>query len=323
MSDQPLLDVRELKKHFPIRKGVLRRVKGWVRAVDGVSFRVQAGRTVGLVGESGCGKTTCGRTILRLLEPTSGRVYFDGRPVHRLSGSEMRPLRRRMQVIFQDPFSSLNPRMKVEDIVGEPLSIHGIARGAERRGMVADLLERVGLSGAYLNHYPHEFSGGQRQRVGIARALALDPDFIVCDEPVSALDVSIQAQIINLLTDIQRERDISYLFIAHDLSVVEHISHEVLVMYLGKIVERAPRELLYGDARHPYTRTLLAAVPSADPEQAGGMGGRAEEAASTEEAAAGCPFRPRCPVAERRCEHEEPPVVEVEEGHFVRCWRAG
>ncbi len=320
MKDRPLLEVRDLRKYFPIHRGVLRRVKGYVRAVDGVSLDVRRGSTVGLVGESGCGKTTTGRAILRLIEPTTGRIVFDGQAIHSLGANALRALRRRMQIIFQDPYSSLNPRMTVEGIVGEPLAIHGLAIGRERRRRVAELLERVGLSAAYHNHYPHEFSGGQRQRVGIARALALDPDFIVCDEPVSALDMSIQAQIINLLADIQRERGISYLFIAHDLSVVEHISHEVMVMYGGLIVEHGPRDALFGQPRHPYTLTLLAAVPVPDPDHE-----RAAEPAPDDQprtqAPEGCPFRPRCPMAGQQC-HWLPELTEVGDGHFVRCWRA-
>ncbi len=321
MDERPLLEVVDLKKHFPIRRGVLRRVKGWVKAVDGVSMTIGRGRTLGLVGESGCGKTTTGRTILRLMEPTAGAIYFDGLALHTLRGGALRPVRRRMQVIFQDPYGSLNPRMTVEAIVGEPLSIHGIASGQRRRVMVGELLERVGLSAGYMRHYPHEFSGGQRQRVGIARALALDPDFIVCDEPVSALDVSIQAQIINLLADIQRERGISYLFIAHDLSVVEHISHEVMVMYMGRVVEQAPRDALYADPRHPYTKALLAAVPSADPSKAHRRVRDVDQAPETLPAQ-GCPFRPRCPVGSEECSSGMPGMVEVSAGHYVRCPKA-
>jgi len=322
MDERPLLEVTDLRKYFPIRRGVLRRVKGWVRAVDGVSMTIGRGMTLGLVGESGCGKTTTGRTILRLLEPTGGRIVFDGLPVHELSGRDLRRLvRPRMQVIFQDPYGSLNPRMTVESIVGEPLAIHGIARGRERRRRVGELLERVGLSAAHMRQYPHEFSGGQRQRVGIARALALEPDFIVCDEPISALDVSIQAQIINLLADIQHERGLSYLFIAHDLSVVEHISHEVMVMYLGRVVEHAPRDVLYADPRHPYTRALLAAVPSGDPQRRRLAEAEDEEPAA-EAPADACPFHLRCPIGGPECTCGVPDLVEVEPGHYVRCLKA-
>jgi len=316
-----LLEVRELKKHFPVRSGVLRRVVGHVRAVDGVSFRVRRGQTLGLVGESGCGKTTTGRTLLRLLEPTAGQILFDGIPVHRLPGRRLRPLRRRMQVIFQDPYSSLNPRMTVQAIVGEPLAVHGVARGRRRRIMVGELLERVGLSAAYVNHYPHEFSGGQRQRIGIARALALNPDFIVCDEPVSALDVSIQAQIINLLEDLQQERGLSYLFIAHDLAVVEHISHDVAVMYLGRIVEMAPRDALYDEPMHPYTRLLLAAIPRPEPGGAARKRERPAQEPALEAPQAGCPFLPRCPLGDEGCSEALPPLEEIAPGHFVRCLR--
>jgi len=317
-----LLEVVDLKKYFPIRRGVFRRVVGHVKAVDGVSLKVPRGSTLGLVGESGCGKTTTGRTILRLMEPTGGQVFFDGLPVHELGGPDLRRLRRRMQVIFQDPYGSLDPRMTVGDIVGEPLLVHGIGTRGERRETVRALLERVGLSSAYVNHYPHEFSGGQRQRVGIARALALGPDFILCDEPVSALDVSIQAQIINLLEDLQRELDISYLFIAHDLAVVEHISREVAVMYLGRIVESAPRDVLYAEPLHPYTKALLAAIPRPDPEQARGEHPPAGDVPSPVNPPPGCHFHPRCPIGERSCTLATPELRELTPGHFVRCFKA-
>jgi len=317
-----LLTVRDLKKHFPVRRGLLGLVKGYVKAVDGVSFSVRRGQTLGLVGESGCGKTTTGRTLLRLLEPTAGQITFDGLSVELLAAGELRVLRGRMQLIFQDPYSSLNPRMTVGAIVGEPLSVHGVAGGREKRRRVEELLERVGLSSAYVNHYPHEFSGGQRQRIGIARALALEPDFIVCDEPVSALDVSIQAQIINLLVDLQQERGISYLFISHDLGVVEHISHEVAVMYLGLIVEMAPRQELYARPLHPYTRLLLAAVPVPDPRQARVRRGARQETPAQAAPAEGCPFHPRCPRAKDECRRTLPALREVHAGHFARCIEA-
>jgi oligopeptide transport system ATP-binding protein len=321
-TDDALVEVRDLRKHFPVRRGVLSRVAGYVKAVDGVSFAVRRGRTLGLVGESGCGKTTAGRSLLRLLEPTGGEVWFDELPVHRLGRRGLRALRRRMQMVFQDPYSSLNPRMTVEAIVGEPLTVHGVARGRRRRMMVGELLERVGLSAAYVNHYPHEFSGGQRQRIGIARALALDPDFIVCDEPVSALDVSIQAQIINLLADLQRDRGLSYLFISHDLGVVEHISHDVAVMYMGKIVETAPREAIYREPLHPYTRLLLAAIPSPDPETVGRRRRLQEPTAAAPPPERGCPFLPRCGMAGDECRSCELELRQVREGHWVRCIRA-
>ncbi len=321
MSEAPILLVRDLRVYFPIRRGVFQRVKGYVRAVDGVSFQVGRGRTLGLVGESGCGKTTTARAIVRLVEPTAGRVIFDAQPVHALRPGSLRRLRRRMQLIFQDPYSSLNPRLSVEHIVGEPLTVHRMARGRERGRLVRRLLERVGLSADHAHHYPHEFSGGQRQRVGIARALAANPDFIVCDEPVSALDVSVQAQIINLLADIQRERGISYLFIAHDLSVVEHISHEVAVMYLGRIVERAPREKLYAEPVHPYTRELLASVPSGDPDRRMARAPAGGTVPSPVNPPPGCPFHPRCPYAGEKCRRDIPALIEVAPGHYVRCVR--
>jgi len=317
-----LLSVKDLRKYFPVRGGLLSRERGSVRAVDGVSFSLRRGATLGLVGESGCGKTTAGRTLLRLLEPTSGQIIFDGVAVHALGAAQLRALRRRMQIVFQDPYGSLDPRMTVGDIVGEPLTVHGVAHGRKRRAMVEELLARVGLSPSQVRHYPHEFSGGQRQRIGIARALALRPDFIVCDEPVSALDVSIQAQIINLLEDLQQEMGISYLFISHDLGVVEHISHDVAVMYLGRIVEMASRQALYANPLHPYTRALLAAIPIADPRDR--RVGRPERTETTSVHAPphGCPFHPRCPMSAPECLSGVPELREVQPGHFVRCVRA-
>jgi len=265
MSSQPLLEVRGLQTWFPIRRGLLQRIRGHVKAVDGVDFALGKGETLGLVGESGCGKTTVGRSILRLIEPTGGEVLFEGRDVRRMRAEELRLLRRRMQIIFQDPGGSLNPRMRVGRIVGEPLEVHGIARGDALRDMVEKLLERCGLWKAAADRYPHEFSGGQRQRIGIARALALNPSLIVCDEPTSALDVSIQSQILNLLKELQAEFGLSYLFISHDMAVIHHICDRVAVMYDGKIVEAGSRDEIIRSPRHPYTQRLLAAVPEADP----------------------------------------------------------
>ncbi|HEV2105249.1 MAG TPA: dipeptide ABC transporter ATP-binding protein [Candidatus Eisenbacteria bacterium] len=321
---EPLLEVRELRKHFPIRRGVLSRVVGAVKAVDGVSFSLAAGETLGLVGESGCGKTTTGRCILRLLEPTSGSVRFAGREVTTLRPRELRALRREMQIVFQDPYSSLNPRLTVGSMLGEALAIHRLARGAAARARVAELLSLVGLSPDHARRYPHEFSGGQRQRIGIARALAVQPRLLVLDEPVSALDVSIQAQIVNLLRDLQRRLNLTYLFVAHDLSVVEHISDRVAVMYLGRIVELADRDTLYREPRHPYTQSLLSAVPVPDPD------GRRQrivlkgDVPSPARPPTGCRFHPRCFLAEQRnalarCAAEDPPLREVRPGHWVAC----
>ena len=265
MADAPLLEVKDLQTWFPIRRGLLQRIRGHVKAVDGVSFSLRKGETLGLVGESGCGKTTVGRTLLRLIEPTGGQVLFEGRDVRRMAGEELRLLRRRMQIIFQDPGGSLNPRMRVGRIVGEPLEVHGVAKGEELREMVERLLERCGLWAAAADRYPHEFSGGQRQRIGIARALALKPSLIVCDEPTSALDVSIQSQILNLLKDLQDEFQLSYLFISHDMAVIHHICDRVAVMYDGRIVEEGTRDEVIQRPRHPYTQRLLAAVPEPDP----------------------------------------------------------
>lgn len=316
-----LLEVTDLKTHFPIRRGLLGRTVGHIRAVDGVSFALARGRTLGLVGESGCGKTTTGRTVLRLIPATAGGVRFQGRDVFGLPPGELRRLRRHMQIIFQDPYGSLNPRMTIGGIIGEPLRVHGEARGRQLQDRVAQLLERVGLSPAYQNRYPHEFSGGQRQRIGIARALALEPRFIVCDEPVSALDVSIQAQILNLLEQLQRELDLAYLFIAHDLAVVSHISDDVAVMYLGKIVEKSPSRRLYENPLHPYTKCLMSAIPKAHPDTRRDRIVPKGEVPSAANPPPGCPFHPRCPWVFDRCSVSVPPLVPAQgdPDHVVAC----
>lgn len=319
---QSLLSVRGLTKRFPIRGGLFSRIRGYVRAVDDVSFHIDSGENLGLVGESGCGKTTCGRLVLGLLAPTGGEVRFDGEVVCS-PGENPRVDRRRMQIIFQDPYASLNPRMTVADIVGEPLRVHGLARGADLAVRVSELLEKVGLAARYRHRYPHEFSGGQRQRIGIARALALNPRLIVCDEPVSALDVSIQAQVINLLEDLQAEAGFSYLFIAHDLSVIKHISHRVAVMYLGRIVELADTETLYGTPCHPYTEALLSAVPIPDPEARRERIVLEGDVPSPIDPPSGCYFRTRCRKAMPVCAETAPALIEIAPGHFVACLMFG
>ncbi len=317
---EPLLVVSDLVTHFPIRTGLLRRKTGAVHAVDGVSFEVNERETVGIVGESGCGKTTLGRSILRLVEPTSGSVRFDGREVTGLSGSELRRLRSEMQIVFQDPYASLNSRWPVNSIVGEPLRVHGVDK-AETQRRVGELLDAVGLLPEHGNRYPHEFSGGQRQRIGIARALALSPRLIVLDEPVSALDVSVQAQVINLLEDIQHEFGLTYLFIAHNLAVVRHISDRVLVMYLGMIMEDAPSAVLHEMPAHPYTHALLSAAPIADPdiEQQRRRIVLQGDLPSPAHPPSGCRFRTRCPLATEKCAAEVPPLAEIRPGHRVAC----
>jgi len=313
---QALLKVAELTKHFPVENS-----DDVVQAVDGVTFDIAEGETLGLVGESGCGKSTVGRCILRLYEPTSGSVSFDGRDILKLSPAEMRSVRREMQIIFQDPYASLNPRLSILSIVSEPLKIHGVSNAAERRDRVADLLSKVGLDPAYMNRYPHEFSGGQRQRIGIARALALNPKLIICDEPVSALDVSVQAQVVNLLQDLQEQFGLTYLFISHGLAVVEHISDRVAVMYLGKIVEIADAQDLYQNPLMPYTKALLSAIPVPDPKQKRERIILKGDVPTPINPPSGCRFRTRCPIAIERCAEVVPELREITPGHFAACIR--
>jgi len=316
-----LVEVKHLVKYFPVRGGLLQRVQAWVQAVDDVSFTIKAGETLGMVGESGCGKTTIGRTLLRLIPATSGSVLYEGQDVFEANSRELKALRRNMQIIFQDPYSSLDPRMPVGDSVGEGLLVHGMSKRRERFEKVISTLRRVGLEDYHARRYPHEFSGGQRQRIGIARALALQPKFIVCDEPVSALDVSIQSQVLNILKELQQEFDLTYLFIAHNLSVVEHISDRVAVMYLGKMVELADRDELFRNPLHPYTQSLMSAIPVPDP------GFKREriilkgDVPSPLRPPSGCRFHPRCPVALEHCSKQEPEFKEVSPGHWVACFR--
>lgn len=316
-----LLEVDKLRKYFPIRGGVFSRVVANVKAVQDISFAIRPGEVVGLVGESGSGKTTAGRSILRLIEPTSGSVKFNGVDVVQLNKQQMREYRKEMQIIFQDPFASLNPRMTVGDIIGEALVIHKLAKGKAKEERVADLLERVGMSSSHMRRYPHEFSGGQRQRIGIARALAVDPKFIVADEPVSALDVSIQAQVVNLLQDLKEELGLTLLFIAHDLGVVEYISNRVIVMYLGKVMEIAPAKELYANPVHPYTEALLSAIPIPDPTVVRDRVILQGDVPSPINPPSGCVFRTRCPIAIDECAKVDPPLEEVSPGHFKACIR--
>ena len=320
-----LIQVRNLQMHFPVTKGIiLQRQVGAIKAVDGLSFGIKKGETLGLVGESGCGKSTTGRAILQLYRPTGGSVIFQGTDLTKLKGEEMRRMRRKVQMIFQDPYASLNPRMTVGDIIGEPIKVHNLRQGKEVRVRVQELLQLVGLNPYFINRYPHEFSGGQRQRIGVARALAVEPEFVVCDEPVSALDVSIQAQIINLLEDLQDRLGLTYLFIAHGLAVVKHISDRVAVMYLGKIVELANGRDLYTMPMHPYTQALLSAVPIPDPK----VEKRRKriilegDVPSPLNPPSGCHFHTRCPIAIEKCKVEEPPFMDYGNGHFAACWRA-
>ena len=315
-----LIEVKNLKKYFPVRSGILQRTNDWCKAVDDVSFTINKGETVGLVGESGCGKTTVGLSILRLLNPTAGDINFEGTDILSLKGEEFRTMRRQMQIIFQDPFSSLNPRMQIGQSIAEGLRIHGIGTANERRDQVIELMRRVGLEDYHYKRYPHEFSGGQRQRIGIARALALRPKFIVADEPVSALEVSIQAQMLNLLKDLQQDFDLTYLFIAHNMSVVDHISDRVAVMYLGKLVELALPDEIFRQPLHPYSQALMSAIPVANPRRKSERVILEGDVPSPFDPPSGCRFHTRCPVAEDRCKVEEPPLLEIKPDHWAACW---
>ena len=315
-----LLDVRQLKVHFPVKQGLFSRVRQYVKAVDGVSLDVEPGETVGLVGESGCGKTTLGRAVIRLIPANEGSISFDGVDITSLVGEDLRRKRRQFQMIFQDPYGSLNPRMTVGEIIGEAIDIHKLAPSdIARRTRIEQLLQQVGLDASHITRYPHEFSGGQRQRIGIARALAVQPKLIVCDEPVSALDVSVQAQVINLLQDLQRDLGMAYLFVAHDLAVVEHISSRILVMYLGRVVESAPSRELIASPKHPYTQALISAVPEVDPASKRARIILSGDVPSPINPPPGCPFHPRCPVAEARCKVEVPVLREISPGHSAAC----
>jgi len=322
MSDNVLVKVRGLKKYFPLTGGVFRKVIGKVHAVDGVDMDIRKGETMGVVGESGCGKTTLGRTILRLLEPTEGKIVFDGEDISEIGGRDLRKIRREMQIVFQDPMASLDPRLTIKNSVGEPLVVNGIAKGPEMRRMVLDLLQKVGLTEDHLNRFPHEFSGGQRQRICIARALALNPKFVVMDEPTSSTDVSVQAQTLNLMKDLQQELQLTYMFISHDLSVVKHMSDRIAVMYLGQIVELTPHDIFRG-ALHPYTFALVSAVPIPNPKFAGKAQILSGEVPSPISPPTGCRFHPRCIFAEDICETEKPELRDMGDGHMVACHFAG
>ena len=321
-SKADLLKVQGLKKYFPVRAGIMQRVVAQVQAVDDVSFVVHKGETLGMVGESGCGKTTIGRTMLRLIEPTAGSVMYDDKDVFKLKSGELKAVRRDLQIIFQDPFASLDPRVPIGESVMEGLHIHNIGAPRERSDVMMDMLKKVGLEHYHARRYPHEFSGGQRQRIGIARALALRPKFIVCDEPVSALDVSIQSQVLNILKDLQSEFGLTYLFIAHNLSVVEHISDRVAVMYLGKMVELADRDEIYRDPKHPYTQALMSAIPVPDPKLKRSRTILKGDVPSPLHPPSGCRFHPRCPIAAQVCSEKEPEFREIKPNHWVACWLA-
>ncbi len=324
-TTENLVEVRNLVKYFPVHGGILQRVQGWVKAVDDISFTIRAGETLGLVGESGCGKTTIGRSILRLIEPTSGQMSFEGQDIVAMKAKELKAMRREMQIIFQDPYSCLDPRSQIGDIIGEALHVHGVKDREERRKRVMEIMSTVGLAEDHIRRYPHEFSGGQRQRIGIARALVLRPKFIVCDEPVSALDVSIQSQVLNLLRQLQREFNLTYLFIAHNMSVVEHISDRVAVMYLGKIVELADRVELYQNPRHPYTQALMSAIPIPDPSIKRERVILEGDVPSPLDPPSGCRFHPRCPVAADVCSQDTPSLRQMsgDEEHLVACHLLG